>query len=436
MIVPSGAQTSTAVLITATEPEPRSFGKQVVMGGLLDHLCARLGPDNVHVVLIGRVDVDRPAVPFRLHMVPKPTAGEQLMSVLRRVPPPARASLQEAALWSPRVLSAITALLDEIRPDLEIWDTMRTGQYARDLPRRRRVLYADDLFSKRYASMLERIERDPSRVGNPLGEFGKMLPGPAARLASQPFAYRPLLRFEQRRTARSEDRAPQEFDATLLVNADETAELARRTGSDTVRNVMPLLPEPAPRPRSVDGGPVFVFLGGLDFPPNRDGLAWFLEHCREPVLAALPDFQLLVVGRGSERLVPEAEPWGHHVRPLGWVDDLDDVLLSAAGLLSPLRIGSGTKIKVLEALARGLPVVATPHGVLGLDVGRTDGCLVGQSPAEIAVLLAEAADPAAHRALSDAARSAWDNRFAPRVATAAYDVALGLAPDGTGRGTG
>ena len=62
--------------------------------------------------------------------------------------------------------------------------------------------------------------------------------------------------------------------------------------------------------------------------------------------------------------------------PLGWVDDLDDVLLAGRGLISPLRIGSGIKIKVLEALARGLPVVATPHGVLGLDVGPDDGCLV------------------------------------------------------------
>lgn len=433
MSVPSLAATTSAVLVTATEPEPRSFGKQVVMGGLLDHLCARLGADNVDVVLIGRTDIERPSTPYRIHLVQKPSAREQVGAVLGRVLLPPRSSLQEAALWSPRVRKDIACLLTELNPDLEIWDTMRTGQYARELPRRRRVLYADDLFSKRYASMLERIEKDPARIPNPLGEFGKMLPGPAARIAAHPQAYRRLLRLEERRTARTENLAPREFDATLLVNEDETAELTRRTGFASIRTVLPLLPDPQRAPRRFDGTPTFVFLGGIDFPPNRDGLSWFLMNCREEVLAAIPDFKLLVVGRGSENLLPEADDWGQHVRPLGWIDDLDDVLLSSAALVSPLRIGSGTKIKVLEALSRGLPVVATPQGVLGLDVGRADGCLVAPTPAEIAALLAEAAEVEVNRSLSEAARESWRTRFAPSVATAAYDEALGLAPGGSSR---
>src|SRR3954447_965319 len=89
-----------AVLITATEPEPRSFGKQVVLGGLLDHLCARLGPDQVHVVLVGRTGVERPAVSYRLHVIAKPSSVEQLAAVSRRVVGPPHSSLQEAALWS------------------------------------------------------------------------------------------------------------------------------------------------------------------------------------------------------------------------------------------------------------------------------------------------------------------------------------------------
>ena len=53
------------------------------------------------------------------------------------------------------------------------------------------------------------------------------------------------------------------------------------------------------RTRRFDGSPTFVFLGGLDFPPNRDGLTWFLRECRDAVLAAVPDFRLLVVGRAQ-----------------------------------------------------------------------------------------------------------------------------------------
>src|SRR3954447_1571936 len=170
-----------AVVVTATEPEPRSFGKQVVLGGLLDHLCARLGPDRVHVVLVGRPDLLRPATAYRLHVVPRPRALEQARAAATRVALPPFSSLQEAALWSPRVLRTLRNLLAELDADLEVWDTMRVGQYARRLPRRRRVLYADDLFSLRYASMLEQSRSDPAALGNPLGEFATVLPGPVGQ---------------------------------------------------------------------------------------------------------------------------------------------------------------------------------------------------------------------------------------------------------------
>lgn len=414
-----------AVVITASEPEPRSFGKQVVLGGLLDHLVRRLGPDQVHVVLIGG-SVERPPVAYQLHVVARPSAADQLLAVVRRVLFPPHSALQEAALWSPQVRREIGAALERVDADLEIWDTMRTGQYALQLPRRRRVLYADDLFSKRYASMLRRLRTDPQHAANPLGEFAKMLPGWASRLVAPRVVHRSLLEVEQQLTRRSEEMAPQHFDATVLVNPDEARELRERTGMSSVHTLLPLLTTAAGADRRFDGSPRFVFLGGLDFAPNRDGLSWFLTHCRDAVLDALPDFTLELVGRGSDLPLPEAAPWGDHVRPLGWVDDLDEVLTTAAGLLSPLQTGSGVKIKVLEALARGLPVVATPQGVLGLGVGADAGCLVADTPAGLARLLAETADPLRNQELSAAARHSWRSRFAPDVAAAAYDEVLGL----------
>ena len=241
MTATASAPTTRAVLITATEPEPRSFGKQVVLGGMLDHLCDRLGPEQVHVILIGRTGVDRPAVPYHLHVIAKPSAAEQLRAVVNRVLPAPHCSLQEAALWSDRILAALAEKLAEIRADQQIWDTMRTGQYARQLGRKRRVLYADDLFSKRYATMVERIENDPSKVADPLGEFGKLLPRGVARIVGRKSVYRRLLQLEQRMTSRSEDRAPDVFDGTFLVNAQESDELFQRTGNPTIGTLLPLL---------------------------------------------------------------------------------------------------------------------------------------------------------------------------------------------------
>ena len=190
----------------------------------------------------------------------------------------------------------------------------------------------------------------------------------------------------------------------------------------------PLLPEPnhvARRPRT--DVPEFAFVGGFDYAPNRDGLDWFLSTCRQAVAAATPGAVINVVGAGTAEGLASAAPWGSRVRFLGWVDSLDAVLGRCTALLSPLRSGSGVKIKVLEALARGLPVVATPAGVQGIDASERIGCLVGSTPAELAAGMARAASEE-NETLSKAARAAWDARYAPPVVTARYDAAFDLLP--------
>jgi len=93
----STAPVRSAVLVTASEPEPRSFGKQVVIGGLLDHLCDRLRAENVHVLLVGR-ERERPTTPYQLHILPGPGPAEQLRAMVTRVLLPPHSPLQEAAL--------------------------------------------------------------------------------------------------------------------------------------------------------------------------------------------------------------------------------------------------------------------------------------------------------------------------------------------------
>ncbi|SHN44206.1 glycosyltransferase [Cryptosporangium aurantiacum] len=409
-----------AVYITTTEPEPRSYGKRVVMGGILDYLCDTLGGENVHLILIAKPDVELRPTRYRIHLLPKPRSSEQAWSLVSRVAAGPHTSIQEAAVYAPRIAREIRELLATIDADLEVWDTIRTGQYAAGVPRRRRLLYEDDLFSERYKTMLRELSGRSNKQVNPLGEFHKMLPRPARPLLSRRAVYRPLLRLESRLVGASERNQPGWFDATLLVNDEETNRLRTFTGRTDIHTLLPMLPEVAPRDRAPVGAR-FAFLGGLDYAPNTDGLTWFLTHCREQVLAALPNFELLVIGKGTEVGVPEAAAWGEHVKFVGWVDDLGETLAGCSALLSVLRVGSGIKIKVLEALSRSLPVVATPYGVQGTEVGEENGCLIGSTPADLAALLARAADPDTNQTLSAAARETWEKRFAPDVIRRSYD---------------
>ena len=426
----------TAAIISATEAEPRKYGKQIVLGGMLDHLCERLGPKNVHLVQVGRTELQRPSVAYQRHVIPKPAAPAQLQSLVRHVVMPRlgfpgdRISLQEAALRSPAVGRELHAWIEAIKPDLEIWDTVRLGQYARSFPAHegtRRLLYADDLFSERYNAMLRESETR-GLAGNPGGEFKKLLPGPFRELLGDPRVYRPLLKIERELVAQAEERQPHWFDATYLVGSGEAERLRARCPGPTIATLLPLLREPHKRPRRQPDAPVFTFLGGFDYAPNQDGLSWFLEFCREAVLSVLPNVQIRVVGSGTERGLPQAAAWGDRVRFSGWVDDLDAVLASSVALLSPLRTGSGIKIKVLEAMARGLPVVATPAGVEGIDASPTSGCLVAETPEKLARAMRSACDPRTNRWLSIAARRFWNRTYSPRVVRQQYDFIFGLVP--------
>jgi glycosyltransferase involved in cell wall biosynthesis len=286
-------------------------------------------------------------------------------------------------------------------------------------------LYADDLFSERYSAML-RDSQTRGLIGNPGGEFKKLLPRPLAKLLGDPRVYRPLLRLERRLVASSEEQQPHWFDATYLVGDGEAARLRARCPGPDIAALPPLVHGPSQVQRRRPNAPVFTFLGGFDYAPNVDGIGWFLEVCRQDVLAALPDVQIQVVGAKTHRGLPQAAAWGGRVRFLGWIDDLNQVLNDSVALLSPLRTGSGVKIKVIEALARGLPVVATPAGVQGIEANEATGCLVGVTPKSLAASMRVACEPETNERLSKAARRAWDRTYSPEVVCARYDEAFGL----------
>lgn len=410
---------ATICVVSTTRLGKRDSGKKVVIGGVLDHLCARHGPGNVHVIAIGDPGVARDEVPFQLYTVATPTPREQVSAVLRRVVGRPHSPLQQALLYSEPNRRRVRRLLDEIGAGVELWDTIRAAQFAPVRSKAHRVLLLDDLFSRRYDEMLTTLRS--GRDIDPLGEYGRFLPPVLRPVLRPPAVYRPLLRIERRFAAAAEQALPRRFDRTLLLNPEEAALLGAATGLGTIRSIPPSVPGPARALTRADSAHC-AFIGRLDYPPNVDGLDWFLRSCREHVLERVPEFRLSVIGAGNYRGGDAAAAWGQRLRFLGFVDDLDDVLGTCAAVLSPLRIGGGAKIKVVEALARGLPVVATARGADGLGLGLKDGVIIADTPVELATMLASVIDPPTNRFLSTAARRTWEQRFSPTAVARTYDA--------------
>ncbi len=126
-----------------------------------------------------------------------------------------------------------------------------------------------------------------------------------------------------------------------------------------------------------------LFVANFAYAPNHYGMSFLLDEVFPRVWAELPDARLVLAGGGLE-LPPSADA---RVETLGYVDDLAAVYAGASCAVVPLLQGGGTPLKLIEALAYGLPVIATPRAVAGLDVHDGIDSIVAAGAAEFAAAL-------------------------------------------------
>jgi len=126
-----------------------------------------------------------------------------------------------------------------------------------------------------------------------------------------------------------------------------------------------------------------IFLGPTYMYPNRDGLDYFIGQVWPRVRSACPEATLHLVGRNSEedrRRYSEVPG----VVPRGFVDDIREPFAEAACSVVPLRIGGGTRLKILDSWAMGKAVVSTSVGCEGLAAHEGENILVRDDPAKFA----------------------------------------------------
>lgn len=206
------------------------------------------------------------------------------------------------------------------------------------------------------------------------------------------------------------------------------------------------LPRPvAPRTPPPDGAaPVLLFVGALDYGPNVVAVRRLLDEVMPAVLRSRPDALLQVVGRAAGR-VRDRRPW---LQVHADVPDVAPFLAGASACVVPLTSGGGTRLKILEALAAGVPVVSTAVGAEGLrdldgellrvptggGAGAPGGSCAGAAGLADLVLELLAAPPTPQAAMAVAQRVvdayAWSTTLAPLA------HALGRAPERVGPGPG
>ncbi len=148
------------------------------------------------------------------------------------------------------------------------------------------------------------------------------------------------------------------LDVTVIPNGIDTSQYG----------TIPQNGEPAP---GTSEPPTLVFTGKMDFRPNVDAVRWFAEAIWPRVRAEVPEAHFFAVGQRPHPQLDRlrADP---SITLTGWVEEVRPYITRAAVYVAPLRMGSGTRLKLLEAMALGKAIVSTRLGAAGLAGGGSE----------------------------------------------------------------
>ncbi len=299
----------------------------------------------------------------------------------------------------PAMARLVDRLARESRFDIAHADQLNMAQYALRVPARR-VLDAHNALWALYRRLADTMPHGPRRW---------------------------LLEREWRLLRAHEGRMVRAFDAVLAVSEEDRAALLAAAGFRRDIAVIPIAvdtDEIVPVARHSDADHI-LHVGTMYWPPNIDGIRWFIEEVLPLIRARRPGFVLDLVGSRPPEWLVELAARDPCIRVPGYVPDLTPYCEVAGAFVVPLRAGGGMRVKILNAMAQGIPMVSTTLGAEGIRVEHGKHVLLADSPEAFAeATLRLLSDPQFGASLAAAARalveSAYDARSVGRCVSDVY----------------
>jgi sugar transferase (PEP-CTERM/EpsH1 system associated) len=177
------------------------------------------------------------------------------------------------------------------------------------------------------------------------------------------------------------------------------------------------------RPAAAEASPSMVFTGSMDWMPNQQGVLFFTAEILPHIHAEVPNADLWIVGRYPSSEIQRLSSAQIHVT--GRVDDIRPYLEKAPVYIVPLLSGSGTRIKIFEAMAMGKAVVSTSLGAEGLPVTHGQNILIADHPREFAgAVVRVLRDPELAARLGRAARALVEKQCTWKTAAIQFESIL------------
>ena len=236
----------------------------------------------------------------------------------------------------------------------------------------------------------------------------------AARVARR-WSRRLAHRVASRQMLRFERQAFRESTRVLVCSAAEKQSLARLGFVDNVEVISNGVDCDYFTASATDyftNPPVAVFTGNMGYEPNHDAAVFFIREVLPLLHREEPAFEFLVVGKNPKSELVSLARNSRHVTVTGPVADVRQHIRYARVSVIPLRLGSGTRLKLLEAFSMGLPTVSTAIGAEGIECIHGEHLLIADGPQEFArQTLKLIRERALHARLASASRALATTRY-------------------------
>lgn len=230
-------------------------------------------------------------------------------------------------------------------------------------------------------------------------------------------AARYYLELQARRLAKYEARQSLKFDMNIMMSELDAADL-RRMAPGVMTAIVPNgVDIEYFQPRHGEEGPALIYTGGMNMFANRDAVLYFVRDIWPAVKQAVPEVVFYAVGQDPPaelRALSEHDP---QIKVTGYVQDVRPYVSRSAVYIVPLRVGGGTRLKVVDAMAQGKAIVSTSIGCEGIDVLSGKNIVIADEPRPFARNVIELlCDATRRKQLGDAARELAEAKYAwPRI---------------------
>ena len=239
--------------------------------------------------------------------------------------------------------------------------------------------------------------------------------------ANAPFYQKPFLALEQRRLKKYEGQIVSAFEHTLAVTDIDRRLLIEAAASvnsaqdaaDRIITVPIAVDTRELQPINRQPGSLRILtLGSLHYQPNADGIRWFIQEIFPRIRSELPQAALTIIGKKPPADFVQLAQQDDLVTVTGYIPDLTPYLEQGAVMVIPVRAGGGMRVRILEAFARGIPVVTTTTGLEGIDARPGQDVLVADTPADFASLVTRLLkDPILQEGLSVSGRRLVEEKY-------------------------